>query len=1067
MIPWSLSFSGVRDYPATMMDMSGRDQHVLVTGPNGAGKSTITYCMGAVLYSSKVDVEGLRSRNLPSDQTWKAQISFLFKNVGAMKIDAPDFIEFTLRIVQEPGQPMRKEFNIATGDEAGQWGETIRYTSGDSRYNFTAYKKDLMYKYKVDPDHFYLIWYQQEVNQFAVMHPEERFRIFSEMHGIDKVQQDWEASMEAMKETKETLRAAEMNVKNSKLLLSMKKRELDRYEDNRRRLNEGGNLYTQSLLLLESYYKMEQEGLGEFIEELKGQIEDSQEELADIRSRKEDAQESLKILEGKLQGLQTDIENHEKIAADTKEEIRKLKEVIDELEDELKEITEKRNRLVQTESEVKEALLRTSQELDGTSKAQGELQQQLYEFDRQWRVKIDSVAGLRQQIRNDEEQEQKHAERLQQYESSHRVQEQINRLTQTIQANTEERSDSSNRMTSLSDELQRLEEERDLSTRQMESIQYARSLKLQAYPLRELVELDHTARLKDEDRFNAIKYTIFFDGNSLTPPNDLYHVSLRRIVPERSVTALPELHLRVKEGLDDAKTPHAMKVLWWVEQFFKGGAFVIQNGVLHDPMGIRGPQETDRFILSARALAARKQEVGKMIGDLARRVMELDQAIEHDTKTWQESNSIIHLVKEAEAFMTNEYERVARRHKLDAEAAAERQLSDEINRLRDRQKLLMEQRAHKELLIEGLQEQAELYRQLGQLKDRYELLHHTQKEHDRLSRSYKKTQSHIADLSEQQDEMEASKRRAERTLGKIEDELESHERNLELMVKQLKNKQDSMDLAQNKHVEVIREIEDLKQLVPEIYNHARDSLNRDVHLTLAQLRDDLERGKTTFRQARQEEGIDPSAADNYKVIKEETDRLAEEYQRTSILLEQDEERADKLKDQLETTINMRVLELQQRFKSYMSEFQFEGEISWETYEDKRNRTHFQLYIKARKEGHRGALEDVSVKARGGKVGKGVSGGEESLSSLLFALVLLQNLQASPGFIVLDEFDSALDESRKLKVFDLYVRELKRKLLILTPKSHEESYLGRFARAFIVQHDPTVPKSKVVGLLKTE
>ncbi len=150
----------------------------------------------------------------------------------------------------------------------------------------------------------------------------------------------------------------------------------------------------------------------------------------------------------------------------------------------------------------------------------------------------------------------------------------------------------------------------------------------------------------------------------------------------------------------------------------------------------------------------------------------------------------------------------------------------------------------------------------------------------------------------------------------------------------------------------------------------------------------------------------------------------------------------------------------------MGQFQFEGDISWDSYEDRKKRTHFNLFIKARKEGHRGTMEDVSTKARGGRVGKGVSGGEESLSSLLFALALLQNLQTTPGFIVLDEFDSALDENRKVKVFDLYVHELKRKLIILTPKSHEETYLNKFSKAFVVQHDPTVPKSRVVGIIKT-
>ena len=196
------------------------------------------------------------------------------------------------------------------------------------------------------------------------------------------------------------------------------------------------------------------------------------------------------------------------------------------------------------------------------------------------------------------------------------------------------------------------------------------------------------------------------------------------------------------------------------------------------------------------------------------------------------------------------------------------------------------------------------------------------------------------------------------------------------------------------------------------------------------------------------------------------ERLDNEYKRTKLLLEQDIERTEHLKDQLETTINMHVLELQQQFKYYMSQIQFEGEISWDSFEDRRQRTHFQLFIKARKERHRGALENVSIKARGGRVGKGVSGGEESLSSLLFALALLQSLQTTPGFIVLDEFDSALDEQRKVKVFDLYESELKRKLIILTPKSHENTYLDRFTKAFVVQHDPTIPQSKVVGIVKT-
>ncbi|NMA90029.1 MAG: AAA family ATPase, partial [Amphibacillus sp.] len=69
MIPWRLRFTGIRDYPAIDLDFSDKSDHILISGPNGAGKSTITFCMGAVLYSGKVVIDGLKSNNLPTDQT--------------------------------------------------------------------------------------------------------------------------------------------------------------------------------------------------------------------------------------------------------------------------------------------------------------------------------------------------------------------------------------------------------------------------------------------------------------------------------------------------------------------------------------------------------------------------------------------------------------------------------------------------------------------------------------------------------------------------------------------------------------------------------------------------------------------------------------------------------------------------------------------------------------------------------------------------------------------------------------------------------------------------------------
>lgn len=91
---------------------------------------------------------------------------------------------------------------------------------------------------------------------------------------------------------------------------------------------------------------------------------------------------------------------------------------------------------------------------------------------------------------------------------------------------------------------------------------------VRAYALNELLELNESARLTAEEQFETIKYAIFFDGTHVQAPNDLYHVPLRSIIPDRSVTEIQTLQIRVKNGIEDDVFPHAVKALWWVEQFF-------------------------------------------------------------------------------------------------------------------------------------------------------------------------------------------------------------------------------------------------------------------------------------------------------------------------------------------------------------------------------------------------------------------------------------------------------------------------------------------------------------------
>ncbi|MCA0149712.1 AAA family ATPase [Rossellomorea vietnamensis] len=1065
MIPWRMSFSGIRDYRPEQIDLSGIDNHVMVSGPNGSGKSTITYCMGAVLYSSKVEVEGLKSRNILADQTWKAHISLVFKNEGEMKIDAAPYIQFSLRMVQEPGQPIKREYFISSGEEIDQWENTTKYTSGDRQFNFTAYKKGLLEKYKIDPDAYYLIWYQQEVNQFAVMNPEERFRIFSEMHKINQTQKEWEESIEKLKETQETLASADLSLKNKKLELSIKKTDLDRYISNQKRLEDGATISIETLLQLEEQLKRDKADLEGRIVEVSHHIDDVKESIAEKLGDKYNAQEQINTLEEDQTYIEKQVEELDQLLESLQSEIDKKSADASELEKDLEQLTKQKKYITRSENEVKEQLKQTNQsikltefQLEEEKRKRGDLKSTETELG-------SSVVKLEHQIQVDQENHQKYIKLLDEYKSSHTIHQTLTHLDEETTMFKNERDQLITNLRHLKGEQTQLYENRDLSKRQNESLGYLRDQNIKAFPLRELVELDEHAQLKDEQRFQAIKYTIFFHGKQLQPPNDLYHVPLMRIVPHRSIETLPALHLKIKDDLESEDLPHAMKALWWIEQFFNKGPIYIQHGNVHDEMGIRGPQEKERYILSKKALELRKKEVNQVIKVSEERLNEVNNAIKRHTKQVQNLNGIIQHVKEAEAFMTVEYERESRKNQLKIERMRLFKISTSIEE--SDQKIIQLSVNIKELEASKttLEYELEFYNELGKMKGKYDSLLKLNEEIEELQRTHSSTTAKAEMVERQRNKIENQLKKAKRNKEQLSDEVDQLEKSKQRAEKQLETNKDEMETVDRQLVEYIKELEDMKMLVPELYHDISKTEWPEQQPSIVQLKTQLENSRIMFMNARNEEGIDSAAPENYEAIKNEAERLENEYKRTNLLLEQDRDRTEQLKDKLETTINMRVLEIQKRFQVYMSHFQFEGEVSWESYEDKKGRTHFRLFIKARKEGHRGTMEDVSTKARGGKVGKGVSGGEESLSSLLFALALLQNLSFKPGFIVLDEFDSALDEDRKLKVFDLYVQELKRKLIILTPKSHESNYLKRFTKALIVQHDPTIPSSKVVGVMR--
>ena len=123
-------------------------------------------------------------------------------------------------------------------------------------------------------------------------------------------------------------------------------------------------------------------------------------------------------------------------------------------------------------------------------------------------------------------------------------------------------------LTSLHEEHQDLTLNRIISQRQKEALVYCEQNQVQAFPLREFLTLDDKASLEDEKRLDAIKYTIFINSRKFIPQNDLYYVSLPEVVPEKFISHLPELHLKVRGDLPEDLVSQGVKALWWVKTFF-------------------------------------------------------------------------------------------------------------------------------------------------------------------------------------------------------------------------------------------------------------------------------------------------------------------------------------------------------------------------------------------------------------------------------------------------------------------------------------------------------------------
>lgn len=129
------------------------------------------------------------------------------------------------------------------------------------------------------------------------------------------------------------------------------------------------------------------------------------------------------------------------------------------------------------------------------------------------------------------------------------------------------------------------------------------------------------------------------------------------------------------------------------------------------------------------------------------------------------------------------------------------------------------------------------------------------------------------------------------------------------------------------------ELNELRQLIPDLIEEA--IVDKQFEESKFELQHRQNQAKVEFHTARDEKDIDPNAVENYYTMEKEVLRKKDELHAAKNLLEENEERANQNEKHLETAITMQVQRIHLLFEQYMGLFQFEGQIKYEKFLDKK------------------------------------------------------------------------------------------------------------------------------------
>ena len=327
---------------------------------------------------------------------------------------------------------------------------------------------------------------------------------------ISDIQKEWEASLAKIREVQVEIDHSKAILKSSELRVTTAKNELMKYLDNKKRILISGKTYFTLLHHLIHKYEATIEEAAKA--HANHQVEKEKQQIAQQTIKREIAQleQDKQSLKQQLAQLEAEhVQILEALRAQREEDHQKQKQQ-KQLEQILEQTTEKGKRLRYDEETTAKLLQTTMEQVEKLSSEEQQLSKQLHELREKEREMVEEKSTLQLKVTQLKDAIDQAEKNIAVYRSSTHIESEINKIEQQNTRDFEQIERLKSELKHVRDTMEQYKLNKVVSKRQQQGLANLKRQQIEAYPLRELIELIPSAPLKFEMQMDAIKYTIFY-----------------------------------------------------------------------------------------------------------------------------------------------------------------------------------------------------------------------------------------------------------------------------------------------------------------------------------------------------------------------------------------------------------------------------------------------------------------------------------------------------------------------------------------------------------------------------